>query len=128
MSLDKNVRQAPKDLWWQNYQRLLVWMTVGMDNPYGIHAIHGARTGCYLTMCTDWDFSQANEYRYFEKYWKFELHDDVKVDFYQDSIELGKKITAEHDIELPIEPLTVEQSKFFKKVYLNTPRIMRKTI
>jgi hypothetical protein len=128
MSLDKNVRQAPKDLWWQNYQRLLVWMTVGMDNTYGIHAIHGARTGCYLTMCTDWDFSQANEYRYFEKYWKFELHDDIKVDFYKDSIDLGKKITNEQDIELPIEPLTVEQSKFFKKVYLNTPRIMRKTL
>jgi len=127
MSLDKNVRQAPKDLWWQNYQRLLVWMTVGVDNPYGIHAIHGARTGCYLTMCTDWDIGQANEYRFFEKYWKFELHDDVKVDFYKDSIELGKKINAEHEIDLPITPLSEAQSKFFKKVYLNTPRIMRKT-
>jgi hypothetical protein len=127
MSLDKNVRQAPKDLWWQNYQRLLVWMTVGVDNPYGIHAIHGARTGCYLTMCTDWDIGQANEYRFFENYWKNELHKDKIPNFYEDSIELGKKINAEQEIDLPITPLTGEQSKFFKKVYLNTPRIMRKT-
>jgi len=67
MSLDKNVRLPLKQLWWQNYQSLLVWMSVGMDNPLGVYAIHGARTGCYLTTCTDWDFTQANEYRYFEK-------------------------------------------------------------
>ena len=126
MSLDKNVRLPLKQLWWQNYQRLLVWMSVGMDNPLGVYAIHGARTGCYLTTCTDWDFTQANEYRYFEKYWRFELHDDKTTDFYKDSIELGRKITAEHEIELSIEPLSAEQSKFFKEVYLNTPRIWKR--
>jgi len=126
MSLDKNVRLPLKQLWWQNYQRLLVWMSVGMDNPLGVYAIHGARTGCYLTTCTDWDFTQANEYRYFEKYWRFELHDDKTTDFYKDSIELGRKITAEHEIELSIEPLSAEQSKFFKQVYLNTPRIWKR--
>ena len=126
MSLDKNVRLPLKQLWWQNYQRLLVWMSVGMDNPLGVYAIHGARTGCYLTTCTDWDFTQANEYRYFEKYWRFELHDDETTDFYKDSIELGRKITAEHEIELSIEPLSAEQSKFFKQVYLNTPRIWKR--
>ena len=126
MSLDKNVRLPLKQLWWQNYQRLLVWMSVGMDNPLGVYAIHGARTGCYLTTCTDWDFTQANEYRYFEKYWRFELHDDKTTDFYKDSIELGRKITAEHEIELSIEPLSAEQSKFFKQVHLNTPRIWKR--
>lgn len=126
MSLDKNVRLPLKQLWWQNYQRLLVWMSIGMDNPMGVYAIHGARTGCYLTTCTDWDFTQANEYRYFEKYWRFELHDDKTTDFYKDSIELGRKITAEHEIELSIEPLSAEQSKFFKQVYLNTPRIWKR--
>ena len=127
MSLDKNVRLPMKQLWWQNYQRLLVWMTVGMDNPMGVYAIHGARTGCYLTTCTDWDFTQANEYNYFQKYWRYDLHDDKRnPDFFQQAIELGKKITAQHDIELPIEPLSAEQSKFFKQVYLNTPRIWKR--
>ena len=127
MSLDKNVRLPMKQLWWQNYQRLLVWMTVGMDNPMGVYAIHGARTGCYLTTCTDWDFTQANHYNYFEKYWRYDLHDDKRnPDFFQQAIELGKKITAQHDIELPIEPLSAEQSKFFKQVYLNTPRIWKR--
>ena len=127
MSLDKNVRLPMKQLWWQNYQRLLVWMTVGMDNPMGVYAIHGARTGCYLTTCTDWDFTQANHYNYFEKYWRYDIHDDnPNPDFFQQAIELGKKITAKHDIELPIEPLSAEQSKFFKQVYLNTPRIWKR--
>ena len=127
MSLDKNVRKPLKDLWWQNYQRLLVWMSVGMDNENGIYAIHGARTGCYLTTCTDWDFTQANEYRYFEKYWRFDLHDDnPNPDFYKQILDMGEKIVAEHDIELPIQPLSIEQSKFFKQVYLNTPRIIKR--
>lgn len=127
MSLDKNIRLPMKQLWWQNYQRLLVWMTVGMDNPMGVYAIHGARTGCYLTTCTDWDFTQANHYNYFEKYWRYDIHDDnPNPDFFQQAIELGKKITAQHDIELPIEPLSAEQSKFFKQVYLNTPRIWKR--
>ena len=36
--------------------------------------------------------------------------------------QLGEKINAEHEIDLPINPLTAEQSKFFKKVYYNTPK------
>jgi len=127
MSLDKNVRLPMKQLWWQNYQRLLVWMSVGMDNPMGVYAIHGARTGCYLTTCTDWDFTQANEYNYFQKYWRYTIHTDGKsIDYYAQVIDMAKKITAQHDIELPIEPLSAEQSKFFKQVYLNTPRIWKR--
>lgn len=127
MSLDKNVRLPLKQLWWQNYQRLLVWMSVGMDNPLGVYAIHGARTGCYLTTCTDWDFTQANEYRYFEKYWRYTVHlKQEPVDYYAQAVEFGHKILKEHDIELPVEPLSAEQSKFFKQVYLNTPRIWKR--
>ena len=66
MSLDKNNKlQNLKDGWWQNYQRLLVWMSlVQMLNTVS-QAIHGARLGCYLTSCTDWDFTKANNYRFF---------------------------------------------------------------
>jgi len=127
MSLDRNVRRPLKQLWWQNYQRLLIWMSVGMDNPMGIYAIHGARTGCYLTACTDWDFTQANQYSYFEKYWRHTVHQKQgKVDYHGEIVDLGAKITKHCDIELPVEPLTAEQSKFFKQVYLNTPRILKK--
>ena len=127
MSLDKNVRLPLKQLWWQNYQRLLVWMSVGMDNPMGVYAIHGARTGCYLTSCTDWDFTQANEYNYFQKHWRYDIHDDNPTpDFEKDIIDLGEKIVDQHQIELPIKPLSAEQSKFFKQVYLNTPRIWKR--
>ena len=128
MSLDKNNKlQNLKDGWWQNYQRLLVWMSVGADVEYGIHAIHGARLGCYLTSCTDWDFTKANNYRFFQQYWKFEMHDDNRTpDFYKESVELGQKILEQHDIELSAEPFNPAQSKTFKEVYLNTPRIWKR--
>ena len=100
MSLDKNNKlQNLKDGWWLNYQRLLVWMSVGADVEYGIQAIHGARLGCYLTSCTDWDFTKANNYRFFQQYWKFEMHDNNRTpDFYKESVELGQKIMQQHDI------------------------------
>ena len=102
-------------------------MSVGADVEYGIHAIHGARLGCYLTSCTDWDFTKANNYRFFQQYWKFEMHDDNRTpDFYKESVELGQKILEQHDIELSAEPFNPAQSKTFKEVYLNTPRIWKR--
>lgn len=130
MSLDKNVRLPMKQLWWQNYQRLLVWMTVGMDNPMGVYAIHGARYGCYLVTCTDWDIIKTREFAWHNKFWNMELNNE-KGEFTLDKckeqiIDLGNKIKANNDIELSVEPLTSEQSKFFKQVYLNTPRIWKR--
>lgn len=129
MSLNKN---APlknlKDAWWQNYQRLLVWMSVGQDSEYGLYAIHGARLGCYLTSCTDWDFTKANNYSFFKHYWQYDIHDggNIKPDYYKDIIDMGQKIIDQHDIPLSAEPFSVEQSRTFKEVYLNTPRIWKR--
>ena len=41
-------------------------------------------------------------------------------------VELGQKIIDKHQIELSVNPLSPEQSKFFKEVYLNTPRIWKR--
>ena len=49
MSPDRNARVSDlKDLWWQNYQRLPVWLNVGADVENGYYAIHGARLDVIL--------------------------------------------------------------------------------
>lgn len=133
MSLDRNARvDNIKDLWWQNYQRLLVWLNVGADVDNGYFAIHGARLGCYLTNCTDWDIVQTREFDFYEKYWRLELNpNDNDNPFTEERckkqiIDLGNKIKEKHDMEFGTEPLSPEQSKFFKEVYLNTPRIWKR--
>ena len=41
-------------------------------------------------------------------------------------VDLGNKIKEKHDMEFSTDPLSPEQSKFFKEVYLNTPRIWKR--
>ena len=53
-----------KQVHWKNYHRLLVWMTVGQDIKNGIYAMLGARQGCYMTNCTDWDFTNVRDFKY----------------------------------------------------------------
>ena len=53
MSLDQGAKVDDlRKVWWQNYQRLLIWSQVGADVKNGIWSILGARQGCYLTNCT----------------------------------------------------------------------------
>ena len=74
MSPDRNARVSDlKDLWWQNYQRL-VWLNVGADVENGYYAIHGARLGCYPVNCTDWDIVKTREFDFYDKYWRNELN------------------------------------------------------
>ena len=148
MSLDKNSKvDNLKDLWWQNYQRLLVWLNVGADVEHGLYAIHGARLGCYLVNCTDWDLVQTREFEFYEKYWRNEVMKSpittesdntpqgtgvgtaslFTLDMCKSQIiHLGEMIKDKHDIDFSVEPLSHMQSKFFKEVYLNTPRIWKR--
>ena len=41
-------------------------------------------------------------------------------------IKLGHEIRNREEIDLPVLPLSTEQSKFFKSVYMNSPRIFKK--
>ena len=68
-----------KRVWWQNYQRLLIWCNIGADVKNGIWAMYGARLGCYLTACTEWDYTQVRDFEYLTDYWtKHVEHIDVE--------------------------------------------------
>ena len=124
MSLNRGakVTDLTKDVWWQNYHRLLIWMNVCTDVDNGIWAIYGAREGCKLAL-TDWDVSQTRDFTILNKMWD-EKYSKVKDDeIYHNVGELGWRLK---ELGLPIgeQPLTAEQSKFFKTVYINSDRVI----
>lgn len=96
----------------QNYQRLLVWCTVGQDVKNGDWAIYGARLGCYMTNLTDWDFTQVRDFDYLNKLFS---EQDISL-----SQELGEILRKR--LQLPIADYNSQQSTFFKTTYQNMPR------
>lgn len=100
----------------RNYQRLLMWQSVGADVQYGLWAIYGARLGCWMTNCTDWDYIQVRNFEYlndlFYKLPSTDLHYEIG--------RLGEIIR--NKLNLPVANLDEVQSKFFKEVWVNPPR------
>lgn len=123
MSLD---RGKPIDdinsLWWQNKHRLYIWQMVGCDIPNGIWSVYGARLGCYKTMCTDWDHTQTRDFTYLNNLWK--EYEDINVA--EECKDLGKKLINELELPIAVVPFDKLQSEFFKTVYINSDRVIRR--
>jgi hypothetical protein len=127
MSLDQGSKVGDlKKIWWQNYDRLLIWSSVGADVENGIYSILGAREGAALTNCTDWDYSQVRDFEWLTNYWEehyANASDEEKtsqINFY------GNELRDKCKIE--IANLDAAGSKMFKRVYHNTPRIIRNRV
>ena len=124
MSLDQGAKVDDlKTVWWQNYHRLLVWCNVGQDVENGIWSMIGAREGCYKTNCTDWDYANVRDFEYLTKYWEEQGHGPA-TDTTHYLTWLGDVLSKKCDLEMA--NLDDVGSKFFKSVYNNTPRILRK--
>jgi hypothetical protein len=127
MSLNEGAKADDiKRVWWQNYHRLLVWSNIGSDVDNGIWSMLGAREGCYKTNCTDWDYANVRDFDYLTNYWNDTHKDDCKNEEYAISLlsDLGKNLKTELDLE--ISNVDASGSKFFKKVYTNTDRILKR--
>lgn len=125
MSLNEGARSDNiQNVWWQNYQRLLVWCSVGADVKNGWWSMYGAREGAYMTNCTDWDYTSVRDFEYLTEFWnknhsgKITNADKKKFNKYGDALQ--------QELGLEIASLDSDSSKFFKRVYLNTPRVIRK--
>jgi len=125
MSLDQGAKVKDlRGIWWQNYQRLLIWCSVGADVKNGIWSILGAREGCYLTNCTDWDYAQVRDFEYLTEHWERQ-HATAEPEAITAHLNfLGKELQEKCNIE--IANLDPAGSKFFKATYTNSPRIIRK--
>lgn len=125
MSLNRGMKTDNiKGVWWQNYQRLLIWMNIGADVKNGLWAMYGSRMGCYLTMCTDWDHIQVRDFEYLRDLWKDETQIVSEDNLIEKIKEKGKLL--KDSLQLEIADLDADASKFFKSVYQNTPRVYRK--
>jgi len=109
-----------KEIWWQNYNRLLIWCSIGADVENGIYSILGAREGCYMTMCSDWDYSNVRDFDWLEKYWN-DRHANSTSDVLSSYVNfLASELKTKLNLE--IANLDGAGSKFFKTVYRNVPR------
>ena len=129
MSLSQGHRvtkyELKEELFWQNLQRLLIWMSVGKDVPNGEWSMYGARLGCYMTTCTDWDYVQVRDFKWLNKFFASEVQPKIKVgELDAEMIRIGDILREE--LELPIGELDSNSSKFFKKTFNNPRRNMRR--
>lgn len=124
MSLNQGSKtQNLQKIWWQNYQRLLIWCTVGADVKNGLWSILGAREGCYKTNCTDWDYANVRDFDWLTNYWEEQGHGPATdIDFRNKW--LAKELQEKCNLE--IADLDEHGCKFFKKVWENSPRIIKR--
>lgn len=142
MSLeDGNIvdKHAVKHVHKKNYQRMLVWMSVGEDAPNGLWAIYGARLGCYMTNLERdaWDWRDVRDFDWHTKYWEENIAPKFadpegemcprtgykynKQALKEETLRLGRILQDE--LELDIADLDEKGSKFFKEVYVNPSRM-----
>ena len=123
LATDRGVKISKEELknnHWRCLHWLYIWTMIGADVKNGLWAIYGAREGLYKTMCTDWNYVQVRDFECLNAMWndknmtKEELNSQIHT--------LGEKIIEELDIPIAVEPLSKQQSKFFKTVYENPSR------
>lgn len=120
MSLDEGLKV--KDLskiWKGNLNRMMIWMTVGADVRYGLWSILGARQGCHMTNCTDWDYTQVRDFKYLNSLWDQQLANLSSTQVI-DKIKTLADQLRDH-LVIP-ECFTAEQSRFFKRFNFNPTR------
>jgi hypothetical protein len=125
MSLDQGAKVKDlKTVWWQNYHRLLIWCSVGADVENGIYSILGAREGAALANCTDWDYANVRDFEYLTSYWN-EHYENASMEEKTKQINFyGNELREKCGLE--ISNLDASGSIFFKTVYNNSPRILRR--
>jgi hypothetical protein len=124
MSLDQGAKVKDlRGIWWQNYQRLLIWCNIGADVKNGLWSIYGAREGAYLTNCTDWDYANVRDFEWLTNEWK-NKYSKIEDNMLRYEI-MGLGETLKHECKLEVGEMDATASEFFKRVYVNTPRILK---
>ena len=94
----------------RNLDHLSIWHNIGQDVENGTWAIYGARVGTYLTMLTDWQYQQVQDFTQLESLWQ--TYKDRDADYY---VELADALRTQLDLRML--DLDKDQSRFFKHHY-----------
>jgi hypothetical protein len=116
MVLDRGARPSVDDfkvrVASRNLNNLTIWQNVGMDVDNGDWAIYGARLGTYMTLLTDWTYTDVMWFDNYPVLWAEHGEGKNPVNCAND---IGEQLEAK--LGLPICTLSPEQSKFFKRHY-----------
>ena len=96
----------------RNLNNLTIWHNVGMDADNGAWAIYGSRLGTYMTMITDWDYTQVQSFDHLIQLWEDCCQ---QLDPIKHGVEKGEILKDK--LGLPMCTLNSEQSVFFKRHY-----------
>jgi hypothetical protein len=94
----------------RNYDNLCIWQSVGADNPNGFWAIYGARLGTEMTMLTDWDYTDVQDFSKLEHLWQ-----DFKDHGPDECNKVGTALRKR--LGLDIIDMDPDESRFFKHHY-----------
>jgi hypothetical protein len=103
---------------------MLIWCNIGADVENGEWSMYGAREGAYLTNCTDWDYANVRDFEWLTNEWDTKYSKITTEMLPYEIMGLGETLRYECGLELA--ELDKEGSKFFKTVYNNSPRIVRR--
>jgi hypothetical protein len=95
----------------RNLDHLTIWHNVGADAEYGLWAIAGARMGTYMTMLTEWDHQQVQNFDALAELWTTVADQDPELVANRVAEDLATQL------DLPMMNMFAEQSKFFKHHY-----------
>jgi len=128
-----------KNIHGKNYQRLLIWQTVGADSDNGLWAMYGARLGCEMTNLRrdEWDWTNVRDFEWLNKFWNETIAPEFenpggelceRTGYKWDREELERAITEKgqilrDELDLEIADLDERGSRFFKSVYRNPSRM-----
>ena len=123
--LKQNLIDPRKQIVRRNYQRLLIWQSVGADVDNGLWAVFGARLGVYMTNCTDWNHVDVRDFEYLNNMFTREYAGISDTEVLEQTRILGEKIRLK--LNMSAADLDPIQSKFFKDVWVNPPRLEAST-
>jgi hypothetical protein len=95
----------------RNLDHLTIWHNVGADAANGYWAIAGSRQGTYMTMLTQWDHTQVQDFDALAELW-------TTVEEQEPRLLAGRLADDLHEqLALPMLVMEGEQSAFFKQHY-----------
>lgn len=115
MCLNKGARPTVAEFQQRVHQRnldhLTIWHNVGRDVEHGIWAIAGSRMGTYMTMLTEWDYRQVQDFAVLEQIWTTVADHDPEL--------VAGRVAEDlvTQLDLPINMLLEQESEFFKHHY-----------
>jgi len=115
MCLNKGARPTLSEFKQRVHQRnldhLTIWHNVGRDAEHGIWAMAGSRMGTYMTMLTEWDHKQVQDFGALEELWKTVETSDPEL--------LAGRVAEDLfvQLDLPVNMIGESESRFFKHHY-----------